>query len=99
MTDDRGQMSRLKSLSFGAAATAFVVVPRPLKNSDSRGRARGRKESDRMHSPYALNLIPYTFYRYVLPCAFSYFPHSRRGVGPYGPEAEFLTPDTFPLVI
>ena len=81
-------MSRLKSLSFGAAATAFVVVPRPLKNSDSRG--RGRKESDRMHSPYALNLIPYTFYRYVLPCAFSYFPHSRRGVGPYGPEAEFL---------
>ncbi len=25
--------------------------------------------SDHMHKPYALNLIPYTFYRYVLPCA------------------------------
>jgi hypothetical protein len=29
-----------------------------------------------MPKPYALNLIPYTFYRYVLTCAFSYFPHS-----------------------
>ena len=30
------------------------------------------------------------------PRAFSYFPHSRRGVGPYGPEAasNFRIPDT-----
>ena len=44
-------MNRFSSLSYVAAATALVVVlalvlvPGPLKNSDLRGRARGRKES------------------------------------------------------
>ena len=70
-THARGQMSRLSSLRYAAAATAFVVVlvlegvlnilVKNFRFTRTNTRARTRRiRLDRMHTP----------------CAFSYFPHS-----------------------
>ncbi len=62
MTDDRGQISRLGSLSYGAAAIAFVLVPYKILIHEDEHENEYEKNQIRSHAS-ALRLFLFSAFR------------------------------------
>jgi hypothetical protein len=86
-------MSRLSSLSYSAAANAFVLVPYKIlihEHADEDEKNQIRSHAHALCPFFTQSHLPLCFALCLEPCASSYFPHSAFRI----PTSEFLTPET-----